>query len=394
MATPDYSIDYNDKRFTQVEAQKDAALSEVDKTYGSMISQSQGFYDKQIDAVKDYGETQAKNQQEQTDFAIEKIEQQKDQTKQDYLKEQSGAYADWQKQSNQYGANAEQQAAQGMQGTGFAESSQVAMYTAYQNRVAVAREAYGRAVLNYDNAIKDARLQNNSKLAEIAFQTLQQSLQLSLEGFQYKNQLLKEQSDKKFALDSEYHQRYQDVLAQINQENSLAEQVRQHNENLAEEKRQFAENKAMEEKKLAEQRRQHNESLAEERRQFNESLALDKAQFEFTKSKATSTGGGGGGGGGGNKSSGGVKSSGGGVKSSGGGNNIKPSEKEPEVDMKSVLNLGYGPISASKLNSLVKSGVVEEYTSGGKLKYRNSAATNKQKQLFKGSAKAATPSRM
>lgn len=388
MATPNYEIDYNDKRFTQVEAQKDAALNEVDVTYGSMIKDSQGFFDKQIDAVEKYGETQAKNQQEQTDFAIEQIEQQKDQTKKDYLKEQSGAYTDWQKQSNQYGANAEQQAAQGMQGTGFSESSQVAMYTAYQNRVVAARETYTRAVLNYDNAIKDARLQNNSKLAEIAFNTLQKSLELSLEGFQYKNQLLKEQSDKKLALDSEYHQRYQDVLAQINQENSLAEQVRQHNENIAEERRQFNENKAMEERKLAEQQRQ-----------FNKSFELEQAQFAYQKAQAAAKSSGGktsGGNGGGKKSSGGkVSSSGDTVKSgkSGKVDGLKPSEKSPTVDMQSVLALGYGPISASKLNSLVKSGVVEEYTSGGKLKYRNSAATNKQKQLF-GSAKGNTYGRM
>ena len=38
--------------------------------------------------------------------------------------------------------------------------------------------------------------------------------------------------------------------------------------------------------------------------------------------------------------------------------------------MKSVNNLGYGPISASKLNSLVASGQVIEYEENGKLKYK------------------------
>lgn len=38
--------------------------------------------------------------------------------------------------------------------------------------------------------------------------------------------------------------------------------------------------------------------------------------------------------------------------------------------MQSVLNLGYGPISANKLNTLVKQGKVEEYQEGNKLKYR------------------------
>jgi hypothetical protein len=103
----------------------------------------------------------------------------------------------------------------------------------------MARESYTRAVLNYDNAIKDARLQNNAALAEIAFKTLQEQLKLSLEGFQYKNNLLLEQANKKTELDNIYHQRYQDVLNQINTENALAEEIRQYNEQMAFEREQF-----------------------------------------------------------------------------------------------------------------------------------------------------------
>lgn len=47
---------------------------------------------------------------------------------------------------------------------------------------------------------------------------------------------------------------------------------------------------------------------------------------------------------------------------------------EPELDMASVLNLGYGPISESRLASLVQSGEVEMYVEGGKTKFRR--ATN------------------
>lgn len=227
MAKPNYDINYEDKRFTEVEADKKAALNEVDVQYGNMISGSDKFYQSQIDAAKDYAETQKKNQQAQTDFAIDKIEQQKEQAKQDYTKEQSGAYVDWQKQSNEYGANAEKMAASGLAGSGYSESSQVSMYNTYQTRITAARETYTRAVLNYDNAIKDAQLQNNAMLAEIAFNSLQEQLKLSLEGFQYKNQLIIEQANKKLELDKYYHTKYQDVLAQINQEHALAEEVRQ-----------------------------------------------------------------------------------------------------------------------------------------------------------------------
>lgn len=239
-----YDINYNDERFKKVTSEQNAAIKESNKTFDEMIDSSDGFYQAQVDATKQWGDTQSKLQQEKTDFAIEQIEQQKDQAHKDYLKEQSGAYVDWQKQSNDYGTNAEQMAASGMANTGYSESSKVSMYNTYQNRVAAARESYNKAVLNYNNAITEARLQNNSVLAEIAFNTLQQSLELSLQGFQYENQLVLEKASAKREIDNIYYSRYQDVLSQINTEKALAEQVRQYNKSLAEEKRQFNETMA------------------------------------------------------------------------------------------------------------------------------------------------------
>lgn len=236
-----YEINYNDKRFTEVTSQKNAALKESNNTYDQMIKDSDKYFQQQTDAIKQYGDKQTQLQQQQTDFAIEKVEQQKEQAHKDYLKEQSGAYVDWQKQSNDYGTNAEKQAEAGLAHSGYSESSQVSMYNTYQNRVMTAREAYTRAVLNYDNAIKDAQLQNSSVLAEIAYNTLQKSLELSLQGFQYKNNLVLDKAKAKRELENTYYQRYQNVLSQINTENALAEQIRQFNEQLAEEKRQFNE---------------------------------------------------------------------------------------------------------------------------------------------------------
>ena len=234
-----YDIDYNDERFREVESDRQEALTENEKLYGDMVADSEKYYQAQIDASKEWATTQQKLQQEKTDFAIEQIEQQKDQEAKDYKKEQSGAYVDWQRESNRYGANAEQMAAQGLSHSGYSESSQVSMYNTYQNRIAAARENYNLAILNFDNAIKDARLQNNSVLAEIAYQALQQQLELSLQGFQYKNQLLNEKANQKAQIESRYDSEYQAVLDQINKENALAEEVRQYNANLAEEQRQF-----------------------------------------------------------------------------------------------------------------------------------------------------------
>jgi hypothetical protein len=323
-----YEINYNDKRFQQVETQKQNAINEVDKTYGDMIGNSDKYYQAQIDASKQWADKQTQLQNEQTDFAIEKIEQQKAQAEKDYTKEQSGAYVDWQKQSNAYGVKAEQIAQQGLTNSGYSESSQVAMYNTYQMRVATARESYNNAVLNYNNSIKDARLQNNSALAEIAYKALQQQLELSLQGFQYKNQLLIEKANKKTEVENNYYNRYQNVLAQINQENALAEQVRQYNENLALQKAKFE----------------------EEKRQYNEQMAL-------AKSKSSSSGGSSGGS---NKSSGKVKSSS--SSSSKNSSSKVKSSSSGNVSAKDKLNLGYGPINDKAVENLVRSGAVEVVT--------------------------------
>lgn len=322
------AVNYEDKRFAQVEADKKAALADVEKTYGDMIDKSDEYYQDQIDATVEWGDKQAQLQQEQTDFAIEKIEQQKAQTEKDYQKEQSAAYVDYQKQVDPYGANAEQMAANGLKGTGYSESSKVAIYNAYQNRVAIAKEIFTKANLEYENMMNEARLQNNSALAEIAYTTLQTKYQLALEGFQYENSLLIEQANQKANVENIYYGRWQDVLDQINTENALAEEARQ-----------------------------FNASLAEERRQFNASLEAEQAAQAALIQKDSGTN---------------VEEVINFAESIGSGNIYGKTTDSVNltVDMASVNALGYGPISAKKLDELISSGEVVEYAENGKLKYK------------------------
>jgi hypothetical protein len=217
----DYSVDYNDQRFKAVETEKQNKLNEANSMYNNMIANTDNRYNEMIQASKNYANEQIKNQQARTDFAIDEINQQKDQTKKDYTREQMGAYTDWQKQSNQYGANAEKLASSGLTNSGYSESSQVSMYNTYQNRIMQAKESYNQAVQNYNNKITEARLSNNEALAQIAYNALQSQLQLALEGFQYKNGLLQQQLSTQMSIDSDYYGRYQNVLAQINHENQF-----------------------------------------------------------------------------------------------------------------------------------------------------------------------------
>ena len=329
------AVNYDDKRFTEVESQKSAALKDLDKTYDGMVESSQKGYNDQIQASKDWVNKQTEIQNDNTDFAIEQINQQKDQTRKDYLKEQSGAYVDWQKQSNKYGAEAERQASMGMANSGYSESSQVAMYNAYQNRVTAVREVFSRAELNYNNKITEAKLQNKALLAEIAIEGLKEQLALGIEAMQYKNSLIIQKTSEKRAINSEYYNRWKDVLSQINTENAQAEQ----------------------------------------KRQFDANMAFQREQFDWQKAQAAKA------------------SSGGSIKKSSSGSSAKAkvkgtsgaisrdssnketkstSENELTVDQKSILDLGYGPISASQLDMLVRSGEVVELvdSKNGTIKYK------------------------
>ena len=259
------AVDYNDSRFTQIQNDKANALSSVNSTYDQMINSSDSYYQSLINESKNYANKQSEMQQQQTDFAIEKINQEKEKAEKDYTKEQKSAYVDYQKASNQYGANAEKLASQGLTNTGYAESTKTNMFNTYQNRYASARESYGQAVLNYNNSIKEAQLANSSALAQIAYQALQEQLQLGLEQFQYKNQLIQSKLTASNDTEDRYYQRYQDVLSQINTENALAEQIREYNETLAFQKAQEA----------------------EKTRQYNETLALQKAQLAASKAKSS-----------------------------------------------------------------------------------------------------------
>jgi hypothetical protein len=203
--------------------------------------------------------------------------------------------------------------------------------------VATARESYNQAVLNYNNSIKEARLQNNSALAQIAYEALQAQLELSLAGFQYKNNLILEQANTKRQVESEYYNRYLSVLDQINKEKALAEEQRQFNASLAEEKRQF-------------------DALHSGNSGGDNSTGGNRGVISKVKDYIT-----------GNSSS--------------DNNSInKGNDKNKNsVDMNSVLSLGFGPISAKRAYELVQQGIAETYTKNGKTYFR--LAVNAKKQF-------------
>ena len=411
-AKPDYSIDYNDERLQAVRNEGQQDVADVTNTYNDMINSSQGFYDDLKNSMQQQADKQAQIQQDNTDFAIEKIEQQKEQAQKDYIKEQSGAYTDWRKMSNQYGVGAEKMASAGLANTGYSESSQVSMYNTYQNRVAMARDSLERAKLNYDNGIKEAMLQNNAALAEIYSNLAIEQAKLALEGFQYKNQLIRELAAEKREIKNTAWQKEMAMLEQMNTENALKWNVHSYYDNKAwqteenqkerdaqkerdrinnefaaaqaeltrkHDKDMLAAKTKAEKELLEAQHKKDMEKLAQQQKnalaQIDKQLAADKELYSYQKSVSSTkiTGGSSGGSSGSSKTNSSSTSSGS-KKTINAKSTVtstaKNEYKEPTVDMNSVLALGYGPISASRLNDLVKQGVVQEYTEGNKIKYR------------------------
>ncbi|MBQ3529525.1 MAG: hypothetical protein IJA47_03425 [Oscillospiraceae bacterium] len=190
---------------------KQGKINKVNEAYGKTASDYQAEVDDQLQDLKDFEAEQIRLQKEQTDFAIDKINQQKEQAEKDYTKEQQAAYGDYKRQTDPYGANAEQMAAMGLSRSGYSESSNVAMYTAYQNRVAAARASIEQAKLTFENAIREAKLTNDINLAKIAQETLEKSLAISMESIVYLGNLELEKAAKLSGIEQTYYDRAQDI---------------------------------------------------------------------------------------------------------------------------------------------------------------------------------------
>lgn len=219
------TVDTNNSVLTNLVNTKNQLINEAQANYNTASQGASQKYNELIQASKDYGTEQSKIQQAQTDQTIAEINQEKDRTERDYLKEQKGAYTDYANQTNEYGANAEKMAAQGLIGSGYQESSKVSMYNTYQNRVALARQSYNDAIVQYDNQIAQAQIANSSALAEIAYNSLQTQLQLSLEGLQYENELLQQLTDTKLNVSTSYDNLWQSMYNTLLDESQFNEEM-------------------------------------------------------------------------------------------------------------------------------------------------------------------------
>lgn len=161
------------------------------------------------------------------DKGIEKVQnevtRQKEQYEQDANKTARGLYADYRKQANPYGANAETLASQGLNRSGYAESSQVNLYNQYQRSVVELENKTRELKANADFQMNQAYLDADVQKAQSALSLYQQQAQLALQEYDMKHtrdreRVADEQWEKQFQLQREQFD-FQKQQAQQSQAN-------------------------------------------------------------------------------------------------------------------------------------------------------------------------------
>ena len=255
------NVDYNDERFAKVEEEKQNELNKYNDAYNSLIEERKNLTQQQQEYVDKWQQTQEQLANDNLQHQLELYNQEKEKSEKDFQREASASYADYLKEVDKYGVSRENVASNGLSNSGYAESSKVDMYNTYQNRLASARRSMNDAVLEFNNAIKEAQLSNNATLAQNALEALKQKLGIALEDFNYRDTQTQNKLTWENNLNNQYYDRYKDVESQLNYENEQREAIRQFNEQMARQKEQD---------KLEQQR-------------WEQEMAFQKQQFEYQK---------------------------------------------------------------------------------------------------------------
>ena len=277
------NVNYDDERFTKVEQDKQNELNKYNQTYDALIGERNQFTNQQQNLVDQWQQTQEQIANDNLNHQINLYNQQKEQAEKDYQKEAKASYIDYQKETDRYGVSREQMAQNGLSNSGYSESSKVNMYNTYQNRIASARQSKETAMLEFNNAIEQAKLTNNATLAENALTALQQKLNIALEGFNYRDTATQNKLNWEYNINNNYYDRYKDVESQINYENQQAEAIRQYQEQMAFQKEQAALEQQRWERELAYQKQQDAIRNAQNWAQINASKEDDLPPLDEDK---------------------------------------------------------------------------------------------------------------
>lgn len=121
---------------------------------------------------------------QQTQIQTDELNHEKEKIDKDVEKTTSGLYTGWQKQSNQYGVQAEQLAQQGLANSGYAETTKTALYNTYQKNVTDTLNNARDLKSDYDFKIAQARQQGSVQQAQAALDLYKQRAELLTQNYE------------------------------------------------------------------------------------------------------------------------------------------------------------------------------------------------------------------
>nr|DAP29526.1 MAG TPA: hypothetical protein [Caudoviricetes sp.] len=121
---------------------------------------------------------------QQTKIQTDELNREKEKIDKDVDKTNQSLYSNWQKQTNQYGVQAEQLAQQGLANSGYAETTKTALYNTYQKNVTDTLNNARDLKSDYDFKIAQARQQGSVQQAQAAVDLYAQRLQLLTQNYE------------------------------------------------------------------------------------------------------------------------------------------------------------------------------------------------------------------
>lgn len=170
----------------------------------------QEWKDQQSKLFDEQANKQREITNQQTEMTIDDLKRQRNKIDTEVNKTTSGLYTNYQKNVNNYGVQAEQQARMGLANSGYAETSRINLYNAYQKNVTDTINNANQLKADFDFKMAEARKQGDLTIAQNELALLQQNMQLLTQEYEMKNNrrqfLYQQERDK--TQDSQWQKNY------------------------------------------------------------------------------------------------------------------------------------------------------------------------------------------
>lgn len=216
------------------------ALAESNKVYEQAITNTNQVLNKNNAYADQYLQKNSEMLDAQTNLDINKIEQQKVKTEDNYNKAAKIANKSYIDSTNRYGIEAELRAQNGLNSGGYVGMKNLVKFEENQKTLGEARVTANQTIQELNNQISQAKLENSSKKAEYSLEVAKMKLEAQVEQMQKQSELLIGKLESKQNLNNTYDSLYMQIVDQINAEKDRAESKRQFEQQLAYQKKQDA----------------------------------------------------------------------------------------------------------------------------------------------------------